>query len=68
MAPTGDGYTIFRLKEVVAANAAADTAGVERVATETAAAVRNDLLKQLDRAIRQDHEVTVDRRAIEGLI
>jgi peptidyl-prolyl cis-trans isomerase D len=68
MAPTGDGYTVFRLKEVIAADAAADTAGAERVATETAGAVRNDLLQQLDRAIRQHHEVTVDERAIEGLI
>ena len=68
MAATGDGYTVFRLKEVIAADAALDADGVERIATATASAIRMDLLEQLDRAIRQNHEVTIDRRAIEGLI
>ena len=67
MAPSDDGFTIFRLKEIRPPDMDADSTVATRIRDQALAGLREDLLYQLDRAIRAHHPVTVDRQAIDSL-
>jgi len=66
--PTRDGYTLFRVADIQTPDPAADAARRETLEAQTLESIKGDLLQQLDGAIRADHEVTIDRRAIETLL
>jgi len=67
VAPSQEGFTVFRLKEVRPANAEdqAEAASLSRIRDETLATLKSDLLEQLDKALRASHPVTIDQRAVE---
>ncbi|MCP4328827.1 MAG: hypothetical protein GY791_10380 [Alphaproteobacteria bacterium] len=68
MAASNDGYAIIELKEIIPAEPGDDEETVQRLQGQTTNAVKADILEQLDRAIRQDHEVTINRPVIESIL
>ncbi len=67
MARAADGYDVARLKEVRAADPAADKDGLEALRARITDSVRSDLLVQLAGALRNRFPVTVNRRVFDDL-
>jgi len=60
MAATADGFAVARLAEVVAADVAADTAGLARVKGEVEQSMQDDLEAQFAAALRARSSVTIN--------
>lgn len=67
MARNNDGYTVARLKKIVAANPVPDKKGVEQLAGQISDSMEVDVLTQLAGALRERYGVTVNRQTINQL-
>ncbi|MCH7937290.1 MAG: SurA N-terminal domain-containing protein [Proteobacteria bacterium] len=67
MARNNDGYTVARLKKIVAADPVPDKKGVEQLAGQISDSMEIDVLTQLAGALRERYGVTVNRQAINQL-
>ena len=62
-----DGYYVARLKEIVAANPAADKAGLDEVSKQIGESLDSDIFVQLAGALRNRFGTDVNRRALNNL-
>ena len=67
MARNNDGYTVARLKTIIAANPVPDKKGVEQLAGQISDSMEVDVLTQLTGALRERYGVTVNRQIINQL-
>ena len=67
MARNNDGYTVARLKKIIAANPVPDKKGVEQLAGQISDSMEVDVLTQLAGALRERYGVTVNRQTINQL-
>ena len=64
----GDGFAVIATEEVIAADPAADSEGVERLAAELEADMQSDLIAQFESQLRRDYPVEIDAAAINRVI
>ena len=62
-----DGYYVARLKEIAAANPAADKAGLDEVSKQIGKSLNADIFVQLAGALRNRFGTDVNRRALNNL-
>jgi peptidyl-prolyl cis-trans isomerase D len=67
MARSGSGYAVASLKDITAANPAADKNGLDKVSDQIGQSLKEDILAQLAGGLRNRYGVTVNRQAIDGL-
>jgi peptidyl-prolyl cis-trans isomerase D len=67
MSRTRSGYAVAQLREIRAANPAADKKGVDELRQQLASAIGNDILSQFNTALKSRHPVTIDRGAMDRL-
>lgn len=67
MAGSGQGYTIARLKEIVAADPATDEAGLKRMADQVKQQIAGDLVGAFGTALRQRYPVSIKQPALDSL-
>jgi peptidyl-prolyl cis-trans isomerase D len=67
MAGSGEGYTIARLKDIVAADPAADEAGVKRTGDQVKQQIANDIVGAFGTALRQRYPVAINQSALDSL-
>lgn len=63
----GDGHVVVRLAEIIAADPAADVAGVKRLTSGLGEQIAVELSQQYVRALRNRLNVVIDEPAIDGL-
>lgn len=62
-----DGYYVARLKKIIAANPAADKAGLDEVSNQIGESLDSDILVQLAGALRNRFGADVNRKALNNL-
>ena len=63
----GDGYYVARLKKIIAANPAADKAGLDEVSNQIGQSLDSDILVQLAGALRHQFGTDINRKALNNL-
>ena len=67
-APSGSDYIIGVLKEIKEAKASSDRAAVNALAEQIAQRISSDLEVQYNNALRKQHTVEIDQRAIANVL
>ena len=67
-APSGSDYIIGVLKEIKEAKASSDRAAVNALAEQIAQSISSDLEVQYNNALRKQHTVEIDQRAIANVL
>jgi len=68
MARGDGGYHVARLKQIIAADPAADKQGNDALAGALRESIESDIFTQLALALRDRYGVTVDRRSIDDMV